>query len=74
MAIERPGQLIPMRVRVRGTAEIDKAHIIRDGSIVRAQRPGMQETDFQFGDTASGESGRSRYSYVRTEQAGGQAA
>ncbi|MDE0110341.1 MAG: hypothetical protein OXN96_21255 [Bryobacterales bacterium] len=51
-----------MRVRVCGTAEIDKAHIIRDGSSVHAHRPGAQETDFELGDTESGESDRSRYS------------
>lgn len=62
-----------MRVRVCGTAEIDKAHIICDGSIVHTDRPGVQETDFQFGDTESGESGRSRYS-VRIEPVGGQVA
>ena len=70
----RAAEPLPIRVRVRGTAEVEKVHIIRDGSIVHTHLPGAQETDFQFTDADSGESGRSHYYYVRVEQGDGQVA
>ena len=56
----------PVRVRVRGTADIDKVHIIRDGEILHTHRPGTQETEFEFTDTDRG--GISHYYYVRVQQ------
>ncbi len=70
----RASQALPIRVRVRGTAEVDKIHIIRDGLVVYTQRPGAQEADFQFADADSGGAGSSHYYYVRVEQSDGQVA
>ena len=70
----RAAEPLPIRVRVRGTADIDKVHIIRDGRIVHTHRPESQETDFQFTDSDSGEGGSSHYYYVRVEQGDGQVA
>ena len=70
----RADEPLPIRVRVRGTADIDKVHIIRDGRIVHTHRPGGQETDFQFTDADSGAGGSSHYYYVRVEQVDGQIA
>ena len=70
----RADEPLPIRVRVRGTADIDKVHVIRDGRIVHTHRPGGQETDFQFTDADSGAGGSSHYYYVRVEQVDGQIA
>ena len=70
----RADEPLPIRIRVRGTADIDKVHIIRDGRIVHTHRPGAQETDFQFTDADSGAGGSSHYYYVRVEQVDGQIA
>ncbi len=70
----RAAKPLPIRVSIRGTAEIDKVHVIRDGRIVHTHLPGAQETDFQFTDAESGEDGSSHYYYVRVEQGDGQIA
>ena len=70
----RASEPVPMRVRVRGTGDIDYVHIIRDGRVVHTHRPGTQEADFQFTDANSGEGGSSHYYYVRVEQGDGQVA
>ena len=70
----RADEPLPLRVRVRGTADIDKVHVIRDGHIVHTHRPGGQETDFQFTDADSGAGGSSHYYYVRVEQVDAQIA
>lgn len=70
----RADEPLPIRVRVRGTADIDKVHVIRDGHIVHTHRPGGQETDFQFTDADSGAGGSSHYYYVRVEQVDAQIA
>lgn len=55
-----------IRVRVRGTGDIAKVHLIRDGEYIHAVSPGKPEVDFQYIDNAVG-SGEHWY-YVRVEQ------
>ncbi len=64
----------PVRVRVRGTATVDRVHIVRDGRIVHTHRPETQEADFEFADAGFGEGTGTHYYYVRVEQADGQVA
>ena len=70
----RAAKALPIRVRVRGTAEVDKVHIIRDGGVLYTHRPGGPEADFQFSDTDFGGAGSAHYYYVRVEQTDGQVA
>jgi hypothetical protein len=55
-----------IRVRVRGTGDIAKVHLIRDGEYIHAVSPGKPEVEFQYIDNAVG-SGEHWY-YVRVEQ------
>jgi hypothetical protein len=70
----RLAKALPIRVHVRGTAAVDKIHIIRNGGVIYTHRPGAQEADFQFTDTDFGGAGSSHYYYVRVEQTDGQVA
>ena len=70
----RTAEALPIRVKVRGTDEVDKVHIIRDGGVLYTHRPGEQEADFQFTDTDFGKAGSTHYYYVRVEQYDGQVA
>ncbi|MXY69255.1 MAG: hypothetical protein F4Y47_11980 [Acidobacteriia bacterium] len=64
----------PLRVRVRGTGEIARVHILRDGQLAHTHRPAAQEADFEYTDADFGGTGSSHYYYVRVEQADGQVA
>ena len=64
----------PLRVRVRGTGEIARVHILRDGQLAHTHRPAEQEADFEYTDADFGGTGSSHYYYVRVEQADGQVA
>lgn len=70
----RASEPLPIRVRIRGTSDIENVHIIRDDRVVHTHRPNAMETDFQFADSDSGESGSSHYYYIRVEQGDGQVA
>ena len=70
----RASEPLPIRVKVRGTAGLDRVHIIRDGRVIHTHRPSAQEADFQFTDADSAGNGSSRYYYVRVEQTDGQVA
>ena len=70
----RASETLPLRVRIRGTGEVEKVRIIRDGRIVHTHSPGTQEADFEFTDAESGSNGRTHYYYVRVEQVDGQIA
>ena len=64
----------PIRVRVRGTGEVARVHVLRDGQLAHTHRPDAQEADFEYIDTDFGGPGASHYYYVRVEQADGQVA
>ena len=70
----RASEPLPLRVRIRGTGEVESVRIIRDGRIVHTQRPGTQNTDFEFTDAESASNAGTRYYYVRVEQVDGQIA
>ena len=64
----------PLRVRVRGTGEIARVHVLRDGQLAHTHSPDAQEADFEYTDNDVGGTGSSHYYYVRVEQEDGQVA
>ena len=56
-----------IRVRVRGTGEVAKIHLIRDGQYIHTVSPGRREVEFEYIDNEAG-AGEHWY-YVRVEQA-----
>jgi hypothetical protein len=70
----RASDPLPIRVKVRGTNDIDKVHIIRGEKILYSHSPDTAETTFEYTDEAArGERGTFYY-YVRVEQKDGQVA
>ena len=67
-------ELPPIEVKVRGTAEIAKVHIVRNGSILYTREPGLQEISFAYTDTEEDDRSGTRYYYVRVEQVDGHVA
>ena len=55
-----------IRVRVRGTGDIAKVHLIRDGEYIHAVSPDKPEVEFEYIDNAVG--GGEHWYYVRVEQ------
>ena len=62
----------PIRVRVRGTDNVARIHLIRDASCIYKSEPGRQEAEFEYLDQEVG-SGEHWY-YVRVEQTDGELA
>lgn len=58
-------------VKLTGTADFAKVHIIRDGEYVYSVEPKKREVDFVWKDNAA-QRGRTSYYYVRGEQADGE--
>ncbi len=61
-----------IHVRVRGTDDVARIHLIRDASYIYKSEPGKPEAEFEFLDNEVG-SGEHWY-YVRVEQADGELA
>jgi hypothetical protein len=60
-----------IRVKLAGTADFAKVHIIKDGNYVYAVEPRTRTVDFTWRDN-QGAAGRTSYYYVRGEQADGE--
>ena len=60
-----------LRVKLVGTDQFSKVHIIRDGEIVYSAEPNQREVTFEWQDVAA-ERGKTSYYYVRGEQKDGE--
>jgi hypothetical protein len=70
----RASEPLPIKVKVRGTSDIDKIHIIRGDKVLYSHAPESAEATFEYTDeSARGERGTFYY-YVRVEQKDGQLA
>jgi len=61
-----------IRVKARGTGEIETVHLIRDAAYIYKWAPGKQDVEFEYRDNSAG-SGEHWY-YVRVEQKNGELA
>ena len=64
----------PIEVKARGTGQINKVHILRNGRILYTREPGQQEVSFAYTDTDTEARTGTQYYYVRVEQADGHVA
>jgi hypothetical protein len=60
-----------IHVRLTGTADFAKVHVIKDGKYAYAVEPGSQSVEFTWRDSGA-ERGKTSYYYVRGEQADGE--
>jgi hypothetical protein len=60
-----------INVKLRGTAEFAKVHIVKDGEYVYSAEPGKRDVEFTWRDNAA-QKGKTSYYYVRGEQADGE--
>jgi hypothetical protein len=58
-------------VKLRGTAEFAKVHVIKDGEYVYSTEPAKRDVEFTWRDS-SAQKGKTSYYYVRGEQADGE--
>jgi hypothetical protein len=60
-----------LSVKLRGTADFAKVHIVKDGEYVYSIEPRKRDVEFNWRDTAI-EKGKTSYYYVRGEQTDGE--
>ncbi len=65
------GEAPRISVKLNGTGEFAKVHIIKDGKTAYTVEPGTANVDFTWKDEAA-EKGKTSYYYVRGEQANGE--
>lgn len=65
---------LPMTVKVRGTTDIAKVNVLRDGEVVYAHEPEGQTAEFEYLDQDAREGRGMQYYYVRVEQSDGNVA
>ena len=65
---------LPMSVKVRGTNDLAKVNVLRDGEVVYVHEPEGQATEFEYLDQDARASRGMQYYYVRVEQADGNVA
>jgi len=65
---------LPMSVKVRGTNDLDKVSVLRDGEVVYVHEPEGPTAEFEYLDQDSREGRGMQYYYVRVEQADGNVA
>ena len=70
----RASEPVPLRVKVRGTTEIDRVVVFRGEQVVYAHQAGGQEADFEYLDQGPPAAGGVQYYYVRVEQSDGNVA
>ncbi|MCL5743302.1 MAG: hypothetical protein M1541_05140, partial [Acidobacteria bacterium] len=58
-------------VKLEGTGNFAKVHIIKDGEYVYSIQPGTRKVEFSWRDN-SAQKGKTSYYYVRGEQADGE--
>ena len=56
-----------LRIKLAGTDQFSKVHIIRDGEMVYSTEPNQREVAFEWQDAAA-QRGKTSYYYVRGEQ------
>jgi len=67
--VSSSGPLPPIRVKARGTADISKMDVLKDGKVIRSVEPNQQEVSLNYQDPNT-DSGR-HYYYVRLLQKDG---
>ena len=65
---------LPISVKARGTTDIAKVNVLRDGEVVYVHEPEGQEAEFEYLDQDPREGSGMQYYYVRVEQADGNVA
>ena len=65
---------LPISVKVRGTTDIAKVNVLRDGEVVYVHEPEGQTAEFEYLDQDPREGRGMQYYYVRVEQADGNVA
>ena len=65
---------LPMSVKVRGTNDLDKVSVLRDGEVVYVHEPEGPTAEFEYFDQDAREGRGMQYYYVRVEQADGNVA
>ena len=59
---------LPIRVKVRGTQELEKVHIIRGAEIIYTNTSAGPDVNFEFTDNDAAAHTGTQYYYVRVEQ------
>ena len=65
---------LPMTVKVRGTTDLAKVNVLRDGEVVYVHEPEGHTAEFEYLDQDAREGRGMQYYYVRVEQSDGNVA